>query len=96
MKAVGYCRVSTAVQAHEGISLDAQHRKIRLKAELRGWELHDCKEDAGFSGKEMTRRPALQQIINMVEQRAIDCLIIAKIDRLTRSVRDSYLSLIHI
>lgn len=39
MKAVGYIRVSTEEQAREGISLEAQERKIKKYADLHNLEL---------------------------------------------------------
>lgn len=44
-------------------------------------------EDAGFSGKNL-RRPGLQRALTMLESGEADALLVAKLDRLTRSVRD--------
>ena len=58
--AVGYCRVSTAGQAAEGVSLEAQKARIAAWAEANGYELLGVHVDAGLSGGKADNRPALQ------------------------------------
>ena len=48
--AAGYKRVSTADQANEGHSLDAQDDAITRFATQRGWKLARIYEDSGISG----------------------------------------------
>jgi DNA invertase Pin-like site-specific DNA recombinase len=86
-KAVGYCRVSTDYQADHGVSLDAQAHKIRAMAAVQDAELIDMIVDGGESGKSL-QRPGIQRLIAMVDRREAQVVIIAKLDRLTRSVRD--------
>ncbi len=50
MKAIGYMRVSTAEQAEEGVSLDAQRAMIQAYAQMRGLEVTDIIVDEGVSG----------------------------------------------
>jgi site-specific DNA recombinase len=50
-KVFGYIRVSTAGQADEGISLDAQQAKIEAWCLVHDLELAGCFVDAGISGK---------------------------------------------
>jgi len=85
--AVGYVRVSTEKQADFGVSLEAQTEKIRAMAVVQGVELLDVLVDAGESAKSL-QRPALQQLLELVDSRAVGTVIIAKLDRLTRSVAD--------
>jgi DNA invertase Pin-like site-specific DNA recombinase len=53
-----------------------------------GWELVDIAVDAGFSAKTMTNRPALASALAHVKGKTADVLVVAKLDRLSRSVAD--------
>src|SRR6266542_4978163 len=87
MKAIGYVRVSTEKQADFGVSIDAQQTKIRAMAVVQGAELVDVIIDAGESAKSL-QRPGMARLLALVDARAIYTVIIAKLDRLTRSVAD--------
>ena len=87
MKAIGYVRVSTDQQADRGVSLQAQTERVRAMATVQGAELVDIVVDGGESAKTM-RRPGLQRILSLVESGAVQAVIVAKLDRLTRSVKD--------
>jgi site-specific DNA recombinase len=86
-KAIGYVRVSTDKQADFGVSLEAQREKIEAMAVVQGVELIDIIVDAGESAKSL-RRPGMERLLAAVDSRAVQCVIIAKLDRLTRSVKD--------
>ena len=85
---VGYVRVSTEEQADSGAGLEAQRRTIRAAVAARGWTLSTVYEDAGKSGKGMAGRPGLQQALRAVRSHQADALVVAKLDRLSRSVLD--------
>ena len=87
MKAVGYIRVSTDEQADSGAGLEAQRRAIRQEAARRRWKLVDIFEDAA-SGKSMNGRPGLQEALRAVEDGEAEALVVAKLDRLSRSLLD--------
>lgn len=87
-RVVGYVRVSTEGQADGGISLDAQRAKLIAYAEAMDLELVGIEEDAGLSAKTITARPGLLRALAHLDSRAADGLLVAKLDRLTRSVRD--------
>ena len=86
-RAIGYIRVSTDKQADHGVSLDAQAEKIKAMAVVREVELIEMIIDAGESAKSLNR-PGMSRIKELVNGRKIDTIIITKLDRLTRSVRD--------
>jgi DNA invertase Pin-like site-specific DNA recombinase len=86
MRAIGYCRVSTDKQSENGVSLEAQTEKIRAMAVVHGFELIEVVQD-GESAKSL-HRPGMQRVLEMVRRREIAAVIIAKLDRLTRSVKD--------
>jgi len=87
MKAIGYVRVSTDRQAEQGVSLEAQEAKIRAMATVQGAELFEVIVDGGESAKNLNR-PGLQRLLALVDSGKVEAVIIAKLDRLTRSVKD--------
>ena len=87
MKVIGYVRVSTEEQAREGVSLAAQEKKLVAYAELYEVELVEIISDAGVSAKTL-KRPGLARALAMLDAGTAQGLLIAKLDRLTRSVAD--------
>src|SRR5207248_9220677 len=87
LKAVGYKRVSTDKQADRGVSLDAQLEKIRAMAVVQGAEVLQVIQDAGESAKSL-ERPGMARLLALVDAGEVQVVIIAKLDRLTRSVKD--------
>lgn len=87
MKTIGYVRVSTDKQAEHGISLEAQESKIRAMAIVRGGALEEVIVDGGESAKDLNR-PGVKRLLALVDTGKIDAVIVAKLDRLTRSVKD--------
>ena len=87
MKVVAYVRVSTEEQASHGVSLAAQEAKLRSYCDLYDHELLEVIVDAGQSAKSLNR-PGLQQALGMLKSGAAQGLLVLKLDRLTRSVRD--------
>jgi DNA invertase Pin-like site-specific DNA recombinase len=87
MKAVGYVRVSTDKQADRGVSLDAQAEKIRPMAVVHTAELIDIIVDGGESANSL-QRPGMQCVLALVDGKKIEAVLVAKLDRLTRSVKD--------
>ena len=87
MIAVGYVRVSTERQADKGVSLEAQQAKIRAMATVQGVTLTEVIVDGGESAKSL-KRPGLQRLLAMVEAGKVQAVIVAKLDRMTRSVKD--------
>lgn len=81
-------RVSTEEQAESGAGLEAQRRAIRGEVERRGWTLGRLYQDAGVSGKSIAARPGLQAALVVVEGGDAQALIVAKVDRLSRSLVD--------
>jgi len=87
MRAIGYVRVSTDKQADHGVSLEAQEAKIRAMATVQGAEIIELIVDGGESAKDLNR-PGMDRLLMLVDERKVDTVIIAKLDRLTRSVKD--------
>ncbi len=87
MKAIGYIRVSTDLQADKGTSLENQVARIKEFAEKRGLILENIFEDAGFSGKN-TNRPGFQAMMNRINQGGVGALIVWHSTRFARNLRD--------
>jgi DNA invertase Pin-like site-specific DNA recombinase len=86
-KAIGYIRVSTNEQANQGVSLDNQRAKIAAYAVCKDLDLVEIVEDAGKSAKNLNR-DGIQRVMEMLRAGEVSALIIYKLDRLTRSVKD--------
>lgn len=84
MNVIGYRRVSTADQGESGAGLDAQQTAILAEAARRGWTLDEMVTEVA-SGKDL-RRPELQAVLDRLT--AGDVLVVAKLDRLSRSLID--------
>lgn len=83
-RAVGYVRVSTDMQAADGLSLDAQTVAIEQYSSLHGLKLHSICKDVISGAK--SERPGLQEALESL-QRGADVLIVLKFDRLSRSIK---------
>lgn len=85
-RTIAYVRVSTDKQAEHGVSLDAQRAKLDAYAALYDLELVAVEVDA-TSAKDLDR-PALTRALAELRAGRADALLVVKLDRLTRSVRD--------
>ena len=86
-RVLGYVRVSTDEQANSGAGLAAQREAITRACRERGYKLAAIVEDAGFSAKTMTR-PGITVALAQLDSGEADALMVAKLDRLSRSLLD--------
>lgn len=84
-----YVRVSTEEQAINGDSLRTQREELTKYALDNGFHIFGIYEDDGFSATNL-KRPALQRLLKDVEQNKINRILITKLDRLSRGVRNYY------
>lgn len=84
---IAYLRVSTDEQAMSGLGMEGQQEALRRAFAYRGWELVDTVRDDGVTGSTL-QRPGLQRALRLIAAGAADGLVVAKLDRLTRSMRD--------
>lgn len=92
MKRVGcYVRVSTENQL-ENYSIDEQIERLKAYCKAKDLTIYKIYTDGGYSGGNLNR-PALQQLLNDIQTKDIDMVIVYKLDRLSRSQKDT-LSLI--
>jgi len=87
MQVTGYVRVSTEEQADSRAGLEAQRAAIIAECEHRGWQLVSIIEDAGYSAKDL-KRPGIQEALDTLERKDTRALVVAKLDRLSRSMLD--------
>ncbi len=87
IRVLGYPRVSTEEQSRDGLSLIHQEDRIRAYCDLHELELVGMIVDAGVSAKTL-ERPGLGRILDQLRRGDIDGMVISKLDRLTRSLRD--------
>jgi len=86
-KVIGYVRVSTEEQGANGAGLDVQRAQIADECERRGWSLSRVETDVR-SGGSMTCRPGLGRTVEAIESGEASALVVAKLDRLSRSLID--------
>lgn len=84
MHLLGYIRVSTEEQERSGLGVEAQADAIQRACEARGWT-SEVIADLGCSGKHVN--PQLRRALDLLATGQADGLIVAKLDRLARSVR---------
>ena len=89
--AIIYTRVSTKNQAEEGYSLAGQEKDCKTFAEMNGYKVSKVFVEKGESAKTQDRTE-LQNLMKfcIANKKNIDAIIIWKIDRLTRDIRDFY------
>ncbi len=80
---IGYARVSTEEQAASGLGLEAQAAAIADATTRRGWSV-EYLTDAAASGKHVN--PELRRALGLLATGQADALVVAKMDRLARSV----------
>jgi site-specific DNA recombinase len=92
VKVAIYVRVSTEEQAKEGISVDAQIDRCKAFCKARNWKAAKVYKDAGFSAGSMNR-PAFQLLMHDARDKKFSVLLVYKIDRFSRKLKDLILTL---
>jgi site-specific DNA recombinase len=93
MPATIRCAIYTRKSTEEGLeqefnSLDAQRESGESFIKSQGWLcLPDHYDDGGFTGGTMDR-PALQRLLADITAGSIDCVVVYKVDRFSRSLLD--------
>jgi DNA invertase Pin-like site-specific DNA recombinase len=84
MRVLGYTRVSTDEQES---GMYAQAQAIDAEVKRRDWTMDLAYEDPGYSAKDLNR-PGIQMALKTLREGTADVLMVAKLDRLSRSVLD--------
>lgn len=87
-KAALYIRVSTDAQFEEGYSVDAQKEMLQSYCKSKGIKKYDFYIDGGFTGSNI-ERPEMHRMIEDVKRGGISHVIVYKLDRLSRSQKDT-------
>src|SRR4051812_33719502 len=91
------CAIYTRKSTEQGLeqsfnTLQAQREAGEayiLSRRQEGWRsVPALYDDGGWSGASLARRPALTRLLADVEARRIDCVVVYKVDRLSRSLLD--------
>lgn len=82
-----YPRVSTEDQSRFGHSLDEQEEKLKQLCEFKDYEIYKVYREEGVSAKNM-ERPKFQEMIEDMKNGKINKIVVYKLDRLTRSIKD--------
>lgn len=83
-----YCRVSTIEQAEEGFSIDSQYHNIKEYCKNQGHEIYNLYEDRGISGKNITNRPGIKQLLEDATKNKFDLVVVWKLNRISRKLLD--------
>jgi site-specific DNA recombinase len=86
-KVIGYIRTSTKLQSN---SIEMQTNKIKDYCELNNLPLGDIIIDEGLSGKDMKNRMGLFSIIQMIDKKEINTLIVLSLSRMGRNLNQNF------
>lgn len=87
MRVALYPRVSGHEQ-EDNYSIPEQIERMQKYCEARDWMVYKIYTDSGFSGSNLDR-PGLQQMIKDAENHKFDMVLVYKLDRLSRSQKDT-------
>ena len=87
-KVIGYVRVSSLVQKEKGNSIPNQIEKIESYCKLNGYELVDILKDDGISGMSKSKRKDYLKLIDIMEDRNIDGVVVNDLSRIGRKMSD--------
>uniref|UniRef100_UPI000378641D recombinase family protein n=1 Tax=Alkalibacillus haloalkaliphilus TaxID=94136 RepID=UPI000378641D len=89
IKAALYARVSTEEQATEGYSIQGQIEEMETYANQHDMKIVKRYLDEGVSGKNISGRPQMKQLVKDLNSGEFDAVIIYKIDRIARRLKDA-------
>lgn len=80
-----YIRVSSAGQVKDGYSLTAQKERLTAFCQAQGWDNYKFYVEEGLSAKN-TKRPVYQELMQHVERKKVNTVLVYKLDRIMRSI----------
>lgn len=83
-----YIRVSTTEQANEGYSIAAQEERLINYCKAKDYLIDDIYIDGGYSGSDLDR-PEMNRLLRDIEDKDTDIVLVYKLDRLSRSQKDT-------
>ncbi|MCF0127434.1 MAG: recombinase family protein [Pseudobutyrivibrio sp.] len=88
MRVALYTRVSTEQQYEKGNSIPEQLERLRAFCKAKDYLVVEEYVDGGFSGSNL-ERPSMARLIQDCQLHKFDCVIVYKLDRLSRSQKDT-------
>lgn len=88
-----YIRVSTEEQATQGVSLEAQEESLINYCKTYNYEIYKIYKEAGKSAKNLKGRPEMQKLLKDAKNKKFDAILIYKLDRFSRSLKDLILTI---
>ena len=86
-KVIGYIRTSTNLQSN---SVEMQKHKIKDYCEMNNLILDELILDEGLSGKDIKNRKGFNSVIEMIENKELDTLIVLSLSRMGRNLKQNY------
>ncbi len=86
MKTAIYVRVSTTQQIDRE-SLQTQEERLRQYCKIHGYSIYKVYREEGVSAKDI-KRPKLEELMQDIENKKVQAVLVAKLDRITRSLKD--------
>lgn len=83
-----YLRVSTEAQFEDGYSIAEQKERLLAYCKAHGWIVVAIYVDPGHSGSNL-KRPGITALMEAVEKKTADAVLVYKLDRLSRSQKDT-------
>ena len=91
IRAALYIRVSHDEQVLHGLSLEAQEATLKEYAQNKGYTIIDTYADEGITArKKLSNRKDLQRLLKDVQADKIDLILVTKLDRWFRNIKDYY------
>ena len=87
MRIVGYTCLNTISQQPKNLSLEEQKKIILDHVEANDWELVEMYTEKTESNHGQSQQPKLSEIISASNTGRFDAIVIARLDRLTRNIR---------
>jgi len=89
MKAVMYSRVSHIDQVNNGSSLDTQKARIEDFCRYKGIEIVEHYKDAGISGRKFENRPNFVRMMQRLERKDVNAVVVYSLSRFGRNIRET-------
>lgn len=82
-----YARVSNESQVEKGWSLDFQENILKGFIQQNNYDLFSCWIEPGISGDEFEKRTSLIRLLDDIESKKVNCILLFRVDRLSRDMK---------
>ena len=87
-----YIRVSSDEQKRDGISIEAQLKKLQDYCQFKGWTVFKIYKDEGVSGGTIHKRKQFRQLLEDSESGSFSTILITKFDRAFRNTKEALIT----